>query len=285
MNVKKYFALLVLAATAVAALTLSVQGGNSEQTSDSQESASGRSSSRLYEAAKNLEVPAQLSQLLDSDNSNLEEEPELVEGAIARKWGTFIKARDIYTNCRTVRMVTRDVPQPDDYGKRCDTRTEFEHPYTEFSDDQLAQIADYDGAAAYLLSYRMLMGQTARDRQDLAGLEAGLSHAMNALILTGESQAFDLLIDGRQFRNRMVWDSVDGVPNEREIREKEEQYKWLKAGRDLGFIEDDDYRWKSTSLEIDRFKQYFDVEELNSRAQQLSEEILQRRSIVEGEGQ
>ena len=67
---------------------------------------------------------------------------------------------------------------------------------------------------------------------------------MNALGRTGEIQAFDLMIEGRHFKNWMVWSTVNGVPNDRGIREKAEEYIWNKAGHNLGFITGDNYRWR-----------------------------------------
>ena len=207
-------------------------------------------------------------------------EAELVDGSVAREWGTFIGAKDVRVNCRDVRQVVRPVPRPEDYTRRCDLKTVFNHPYAFFTDAQLEQIAGYDAAAAYLLAYRMLMRPGGIHSGD--ELEEALSYALDALVWTGEKQAFDLLIDGRHFPDRSVWSTVNGVPTASEIREKEEQYVWLKAGRDLGLVEDDDFRWTLLTRAITRYQQYFDVAALDERAERFSDRIGDRRSIVTG---
>ncbi|HET6628659.1 MAG TPA: hypothetical protein VFG91_02675 [Woeseiaceae bacterium] len=209
-------------------------------------------------------------------------EAKLVDGSVAREWGTFIEAKDIRVNCRDVQEVVRQLPRPEDYSRRCDTKTVFNHPYALFTDAQLEQIAGYDPAAAYLLAYRMLMRPDDKPGGD--ELEEALSYALNALVWTGEKQVFDLLINGRFFPNRMVWSTVDGMPTAPEIREKKGQYILLKAGRTLGLVPEDDFRWTLLSRVMAKHQQYFDVEALDEQAEWLSDEIAQRRSIVTGGG-
>lgn len=218
-------------------------------------------------------------------NGKTEGAPEgdngLIDGTVAREWGDFIKAKDIRIDCRDVRLVVREVPRPEDYSRKCGHFTEFDHPYAGFTDEQLEQIANYDAAAAYLLAHRLLI-QPSQGSTVGQNPERGLSHAMNALVQTGEKQVFDLLIEGRHFKNWSVWATVNGVPNAREIREKEEEYVWYRAGHNIGLIADDDYGWKRLLGTMQRFESYFDMDELNSRAAIISDGIKRQRSLVTG---
>lgn len=206
----------------------------------------------------------------------------LIDGIVAREWGDFIKAKDIRINCRNVRSAVRDVPRPEDFFRKCDHFTEFDHPYAGFTDEQLEQIANVDAAAAYLLAHRLLI-QPSQGHTIEQNPQRGLSHAMNALVRTGEKQVFKLLIDGRHFKNRLDWATVDGVPSSREIREKEEEYVWSRAGYNIGFIADDDYGWKRLLRTMQRFERYFDMDDLDSQAAKISDGITKNRSLVTGE--
>lgn len=206
----------------------------------------------------------------------------LVDGAVAREWGDFVSAKDIWVNCRAVRSVMRDTPRPSDYVTECDLKTEFDHPYATFSDDQLEQIAGHDWEAAYLLAYRLLI-QPDSGIPTVEDLESGLSYAMNALVHTGEKQVFDLMISGRHFENWGVWATLNGIPNDRQIHEKEEEYIWYKAGHNLGFIKDDDYQWTRLLVVMHRYESYFNVGELNVRAAEISDYVATRRSMSAGE--
>lgn len=217
-----------------------------------------------------------------SIDRSLQGENKLVDGTVAREWGDFIRAKDIRSNCRTVRSVMRDVPRPDDYFTRCDVKTEFDHPYAAFADEQIEQIASHDWEAAYLLAYRLLI-QPSLGRTRDENPQTGLSYAMNALVHTGERQIFELMIRGRHFKNWHVWATVNGVPNKREVREKAEEYVWYKAGRNLGFIEDDDYRWRELLGIMQRYENYFDINELNTQAADISDGVVRQRSMITGE--
>jgi len=211
-----------------------------------------------------------------------QDEDNLVDGTVAREWGDFIKAKDIRIKCRTVQSVVRDVPRPEDYYRKCLHLTEFDHPYAGFTDEQLEQIADYDAEAAYLLAHRLLIQPSPGNTFD-ENPERGLSYAMNALVQTGEKQVFDLMIEGRHFKNWKVWATLNGVPNTREIREKAEEYIWYKAGHNLGFIKDDGYRWTKLLGIMQRFESYFDMNELNAQAREISDGVTRQRSLVAGE--
>ena len=209
-------------------------------------------------------------------------EEELRDGAIVREWGDFIKAMDIRVNCQAEQVVIRDVPRPEDFVRKCDVATRFDHPYAAFTDDQLEQIAGHDAEAAYLLAHRLLMQPSPGNSID-PNPEQGLTYALNALVQTGEKQVFDLLIDGRHFRNWQVWHTLNGVPNSRQIQEREEEYVWYRAGNNLGFIGDDDNQWKKITDSVRRYESYFDLDELDARAQDISDGILRQRSMVTGE--
>ena len=209
-------------------------------------------------------------------------EDNLIDGTVAREWGDFIRAKDIRINCRTVRSVVRNVPRPEDYFTKCDLNTEFDHPYAAFTDEQLEQIANHDWEAAYLLAYRLLMQPSPEKKRD-ENPQTGLSYAMNALVNTGEPQIFELMIKGRHFNNWIVWATVNGVPNERQIGEKSEEYLWYKVGRNLGYIENDDHQWRRLTGIMKRFESYFDIDELNSQAARISDGVAKRRSMITGE--
>ncbi len=206
----------------------------------------------------------------------------LVDGTVAREWGDFIKAKDIRIKCRTVQSVVRDVPRPEDFYRDCRHFTEFDHPYALFTDEQLEQIASYDAEAAYLLAHRLLI-QPSRGNTIDENPERGLSYAMKALVQTGEKQVFDLMIEGRHFKNWKVWATLNGVPNTREIREKAEEYIWYKAGHNIGFIKNDDHRWTKLLGIMQRFESYFDMNELNAQAKEISDGVTHRRSLVAGD--
>lgn len=211
------------------------------------------------------------------------EDAALVDGTVAQEWGSFVRAREIRYDCRDEREVWRPVPKAEDFSRRCDTRTVFDHPYELFTPEQLDQIAGHDPVAAYILGYRILEYRHRHQIESGRMLEDGLSHAITAFVLTGEPQTYDLLIDGRHFPNRSVWSTVGGVPDEREVREKGEQYRWLKAGRNLGVIEEDDYRWVLVTREMERYETYFDREALDAGAERLAERLAARRAIETGE--
>lgn len=215
-------------------------------------------------------------------NESSEVDGALIDGTVAREWGDFIKAKDIRIDCRDVRQVIRAQPRPEDYRRECGHVTVFDHPYAGFTDAQLEQIADYDAEAAYLIAHRLLIQPSQGNTID-QNPQRGLSYAMYALVQTGEKQVFDLMLAGRHFRNWAVWSTVDGVPSPREIREKEEEYIWSKAGHNLGLVDDDDYRWRRLLGVMRRFESYFDQNELNARATEISDGVMERRSRVMGD--
>ena len=213
-----------------------------------------------------------------------QEEDTLIDGTVAREWGDFIRARDIRINCRAVQSVVRNVPRPEDYFTKCHLKTEFDHPYAEFTDRQLEQIADYDAEAAYLLAHRLLIQPSVNGQiPPAADPSVGLSHAMNALIISGEQQVYDLLLDGRHFRNWMVWSTVGGEPSEKQVIEKQEEYIWTKAGLNLGFVAEEDRRWRKLSRQMSSYRDYFDFEEMDATAQRISDGVAKRRSMITGQ--
>lgn len=196
----------------------------------------------------------------------------LSDGTIIREWGTFIKARDIRINCRPEAIIIREFPTANDYVTKCDSRTEFDHPYALFTDAQLEQIADADAEAAYLLAYRLLVSRSPKESAEV-NPERALSFAMNALTHTGEEQVFNLLIDGRKFRNWGVWATADGIPNQAQVAEKAEEYKWYKVGLNLGYVAEDDFKWKKLVRQLRQFKDYFDVDDIDTQAKVISDGV------------
>ncbi len=264
---KKAIAIIVIVIAIVLTLRIAFNDSDSQYSIDEPTAQSDETKS----ASSGEKLETVLPPTRQRDNE-VEDEKDLVDGVMFRKWGDFIKAKDFRSNCRTERQVIRDVPKPEDYFTRCGFRTEFDHPYALFTDEQLEQIADNDWEAAYLLAHRLLIQPSPGKSRD-ENPQKGLSYAMNALVHTAEKQIFDLLIQARRFKGRPVWYTVDGVPSAREIRQKAEEYVWHKAGHDLGFIDDDDYQWRKLHGQMERFEEYFDMNELNSRAETLSDGV------------
>ena len=230
--------------------------------------------------SQDLDVP---SDLTDAESIAIASPDQvLIDGTVAREWGEFILAKDIRVNCRDVPQVIKSDLSGAEFLRQCDSVTVFDHPYVFFTDDQLKQIADYDAEAAYLLGYRVLLG-SGTDSNSVANLEMGLTYAMKALVETGEKQAFDLLIDGRRFRDWSVWATANEVPTTAQVQEKAEEYVWHKAGRSLGFIAEEDFHWQELSDVMRRFDKYFDLDDLNRQANDLSMSISESRSRVIGE--
>lgn len=185
-------------------------------------------------------------------------------GDVIRTWGSFVRAKDIAVNCVEA------------YGRtRCESRTIFDHPYSEFSDEQLSQIYETDAVAAYLYAHRLLI-QSSEGKY--RRLEEGFNVAIVAVIRSGEQQAFDLILHEDVLIGGI---SLDPTTRSIDYSALEDRMLWLFVGDQLNLLS------ATHSAELrsrsEQLSPHVDITAIRGHAEEISNLFRQQKLIVVGD--
>lgn len=118
----------------------------------------------------------------------------------------------------------------------CKTSLTFDHPYNEFSYEQLLQIHEADAMASYILGMRTFHDHEWRQYLDY---EESVNHLHRAAILSGKAQPFLDMLRSRGLDNPKLPRTELG---------RRESYVWYEAGIRAGVIQQVDRPLWMTSL-------------------------------------
>lgn len=142
------------------------------------------------------------------------------EGDVIASWGDTVRFHIVATNCRQ---------QSDGSGWGCAPKTVADHPFESFTNEQLEQIADADGAAALILAYRL----------SEIDFEQAKPVARRAFLLTGDATAFHLYLNVAN-----VSAGMSESPTKEQVEMATRAYVWHAAGEKLGL----DTSWSAKNV-------------------------------------
>jgi hypothetical protein len=194
----------------------------------------------------------------------------LHDGKILREYGDFVPVQITYQNCRDTAA-----------GFRCDTAIVFDHPYNDFTHDQLLSMVQFDAVAAYILGHRIFYGgEYKKFYGDTEWYQAGTNYLIDSAILSKESQPYQTMLAGR---NLVGLSKIDGRLDMNHARES---YVWRKAGYELSLLSADAARLESIKQRIaqNRFENDgVDFDAWNAEATALKNYVLQRQAALTGD--
>ena len=147
------------------------------------------------------------------------------DGKIIQESGEFVREMTVYENCGIAET---------DFG--CDLRTFYDHPYNDFSFEQLNQIADFDAVAAFILAERILKQNMYREHYDGdEWYQTAVNYYLRAAVLGDHSEPYVKML---QARNLLVLSDDYSGKSRHTAREL---YVWARAGADLGYLPPNNY--------------------------------------------
>lgn len=142
------------------------------------------------------------------------------DGKVIGTSGRFVRQVTVYQNCGIART---------DSG--CDLKTYYDHPYKDFSFEDLHQIANFDAVAAFILAERIFTRSDYQARFDGdTWYQAGVNHYLNAAVLSGHTEPYEKMLVARGL---MQLGDDYSARNRHKARE---MYIWGKVGIDLGYL-------------------------------------------------
>lgn len=143
------------------------------------------------------------------------------DGMVFSKRGDLVTIKSVYRNCRDT-----------DNGLTCSTEDEFDHPYAAYSYEELASIAEFDAAAAFILGHRIFENPAYRKQfEGDTWYQAGVNHLLNASLLSGTRQPYTAMMN---HRNLVALGYVEGAAGWNRL---EQVYTWSQAGIELGYLD------------------------------------------------
>jgi hypothetical protein len=153
--------------------------------------------------------------------SFVDESGERYDGMVFSKRGDLVTVNSVYRNCR-------DTEQ----GFSCSTEDELDHPYAVYSYEELASIAEFDAAAAFILGHRIFEDPAYRKKfEGDTWYQAGVNHLLNASLLSGARQPYTAMMN---HRNLIALGHVEGAAGWNQL---EQVYTWSRAGIELGYLD------------------------------------------------
>ncbi len=192
------------------------------------------------------------------------------DGDVIAQWGEFVVFQRVATNCRFDVFRTDELDLPSSSVWRCDTITVPDHPYADFTNEQLRQISESDGAAALILGKRL------RDSAEtIESYQEAIQYLYSAVALSGEPDVFEILMDEQGIR----FGTHSNNPAQ-DLADKSETYVWAKAGNDLGLVSSQRFKQAKGAIQaIDPNK----IDELDQAATQLAAAFQEERIELTGE--
>ena len=141
-----------------------------------------------------IELPAPSQPAVPTTQGNAADAPRDAHEWELVEYGSFVTVREFRRNCKTVLHFLGG--GEGDEVTTCERKFEIDHPYALFTDAQLAQIAETDGEAAFVLAHRQLFPPAPNGTRNI---ESAVNHLLDAMIRGAESQALDLLLDESVF--------------------------------------------------------------------------------------
>ena len=210
--------------------------------------------------------------------NNTEPDAVIVEDRIQRKqdddvlaeWGEFVVFRRVATNCRSELVRTNEPNISNESVWRCDAKTVPDHPYANFTDEQLKLITSTDGVAALILGKRLRERATT-----IEGYQEAIQYLYSAVALTGEPEVFQTLMN----EQGILFGTQAGNPAQ-DLAEKSKAYVWAKAGNELGLVNGQSLRKAKGAIEAIAPDK---VNELNEAATLLAASLQSERFDRTGE--
>ncbi|MDJ0917197.1 MAG: hypothetical protein QNJ05_05485 [Woeseiaceae bacterium] len=191
--------------------------------------------------------------------SNEETKGDFEEGELVAEWGDFVPMRVVNENCRDTQVpVLRQGGIEYIETVECERNRYIDHAYAELPTNALRELAEYDGAAAFILAQRL--------SDDFGGRHEIVQRLyVHAFVLSGEQQAFDALYD---YQNGALVRTNGELDLDRAIN----GWIWSRIGEELGYKTQDDVEaFESALAELNIESEYPEqevrewIEELNAR--------------------
>lgn len=178
-------------------------------------------------------------------------------------WGELVEFHFAMEGCDTETIgVNSQIP--------CESRIVADHPYEQFSDAQLRQIANTDGIAALILGARLGYRRTSAE-----ALRESISLLHAAVALTGHVDALNMLMTQLN-----VTRATQYVNGEVDIGQASKSYVYHKAGNNLGLVPDEVLEEVAKPLLNNAA---IDLAALNMAAEERTEWFSVRRQQLTGE--